>query len=56
VADQDPVNPEGRDAALVAELEHALATARQQQALLRSSLATVMGLLDRSSGHNYVES
>jgi hypothetical protein len=34
-------------AQLSGELERALATARQQQALLRSSLATVIGYLER---------
>jgi hypothetical protein len=33
--------------ALVAELELALAAARRQQALLRSSLTTVIAFLDR---------
>ena len=36
--------------ALIAELEQALATAREQQALVRSSLATVIGFLDRETG------
>ncbi|MFM2072366.1 MAG: hypothetical protein RLZZ623_2629 [Actinomycetota bacterium] len=32
---------------LIAELEAALATARQQQRLLRGSLTTLIGFLDR---------
>ena len=39
------------DDLLIAELEQALATAREQQALVRSSLATVMGFLDREAGY-----
>jgi hypothetical protein len=49
----DPLSPEPVTSAdaLEAELELALVTAREQQALLRSSLATVMGFLDRQTGY-----
>ena len=47
---EDPLNGRAPTDLLIAELEGALAAARDQQALLRSSLTTVIAFLDRDPG------
>jgi hypothetical protein len=51
VAEQPiPAAADGLNGELIAELEAALAAARQQQRLLRGSLTTLIGFLDRPQG------